>query len=112
MGPFKKHVFICTSGNVCPVETDAAGIHDRMKELVRKAGLTEKIRVNRAGCFDQCGHGPLVAIYPENVWYSKVTVEDADAIFYQHILGGTPIGRLVYHPAKPGANKTIGHQPA
>ena len=25
MGPFLKHVFVCTSGSVCPVETDSQG---------------------------------------------------------------------------------------
>jgi len=105
MGPFEKHVFICTSGSVCPVETDAVGIHARLKELVHQAGLASRIRINKAGCFDQCGHGPLVAVYPENVWYSRVTVAAAEAIFNQHLVGGTPIKHMIYNPAKPGGNK-------
>jgi len=107
MGPFEKHVFVCTSGSVCPAETDAVAVHARLKELVQEAGLAGRIRINKAGCFDQCGHGPLVAVYPENVWYSRVTVADAESIFRQHLVGEVPVSSLIYHPAQPGSNKTI-----
>jgi (2Fe-2S) ferredoxin len=105
MGPFEKHVFVCTSGSVCPVEGDSAGVHARLKDLVKQAGLKISIRINNAGCMDQCGHGPMVVIYPENVWYSHVRVEDADAIFREHLVGGRPVERLIYRPERPGPNK-------
>jgi (2Fe-2S) ferredoxin len=53
----------------------------------------------------QCGNGPMVVVYPENVWYCGVKVEDADAIFNEHLLGGKPVERLIYHPLQPGINK-------
>jgi (2Fe-2S) ferredoxin len=105
MGPFLKHVFVCTSGTVCPVETDSQGVHARLKQLVKAAGLSNSIRINNSGCLDQCGHGPMIAVYPENVWYCHVTVEDADEIFQKHLVGGRPVERLVYYPERPGANK-------
>jgi (2Fe-2S) ferredoxin len=105
MGPFEIHVFVCTSGTVCPVETDSRSVHARLKELVKGAGLSGRIRVNNSGCMDQCGHGPMIAVYPENIWYCLVTLADADAIFHEHLVGGRPVERLMYHPQKPGANK-------
>ncbi len=105
MGPFEKHVFICTSGSVCPVEGNSAGVHARLKDLVRQAGLSVTIRINHSGCMDQCGHGPMVVVYPENVWYHQVKVEDADVIFREHLVGGRPVERLRYFPVRPGANK-------
>ncbi len=105
MGPFERHVFVCTGGSVCPVEGDSKGVHARLKELVKQAGLHVSIRINHSGCMDQCGHGPMVAVYPENIWYCHVTVEDADAIFHEHLVGGKPVERLLYHAAKPGPNK-------
>ena len=105
MGPFEKHVFVCTSGSVCPVEGDSVTVHARLKQLVKHAGLADKIRINNSGCMDQCGHGPMVAVYPDNVWYCHVKVEDVEAIFNEHLIGGKPLERLIYRPAKPGANK-------
>ncbi len=105
MGQFEKHVFVCTSGDWCPaLDGDGLGVHARLKQLVKQAGLSERIRVNNSGCFNQCGHGPMVVVYPEDVWYSGVTVTDADEIFSQHLIGNQPIERLLYH-APPGSNK-------
>ncbi|HYK87723.1 MAG TPA: (2Fe-2S) ferredoxin domain-containing protein [Acidobacteriota bacterium] len=105
MGPFEKHVFVCTSGAVCPVEGDSAGILGRLRDLVKSSGIRVAIRINNAGCMKQCGHGPMVVVYPENIWYCHVKIEDADAIFHQHLMGGSPVERLIYRPAGPGANQ-------
>jgi len=61
--------------------------------------------VNHAGCLDQCGHGPVVVVYPENVWYTHVSATDAEAIFAEHIVGGQPVERLRFRPPDPGAHK-------
>ena len=107
MGPFEKHVFVCTTGKTCPEDPDALVIHARLKELVKSSGLEVSIRINNAGCLDQCGHGPMVVVYPENVWYCGVKAADAEAIFREHLVCGRPVERLVYHAAQPGANKTV-----
>lgn len=104
MEPYEVHVFVCTSGGTCPHQ-GAAEVHAFLKEAVLRAKLKSKVRVNHAGCLDQCGHGPMVVIYPENVWYSHVTVEDAGVIFDQHILGGRPVDRLRFQSPSPGAHK-------
>ncbi len=105
MVPFEKHVFVCTGGKVCPVEGGSIAVHTRLKELVKQAGLDSSIRINHAGCMSQCGNGPMVVVYPDNIWYCAVRVEDADQIFSEHLLQGTPVERLIYHPLQPGSNK-------
>ena len=104
MEPFEIHVFVCTSGGTCP-DQGAADVHAFLKEAVLRAKLKLKIRVNHAGCLDQCGHGPVVVVYPENVWYTHVSVKDAEAIVTEHILGGQPVERLRFRPPSPGAHK-------
>ena len=66
----------------------------RLKELAHAAGLKGRIRINTAGCLDQCGMGVTLVIYPEAVWYGRVTLEDADEIFREHVLEGRPVERL------------------
>lgn len=106
--PFEKHVFVCTSGRYCPsLDGNSLEIHKAFKELVAKAGLKGKVRVNNSGCLDQCGHGPMVVVYPEVVWYSHLTVDDVPVIVEEHLLNGQPVERLRYHPPKPGANKLL-----
>jgi (2Fe-2S) ferredoxin len=104
--PFEKHIFVCTSGEFCPMyDGNSKEIHQRFKEEVAKLGLKGRVRVNNSGCLDQCGHGPTAVVYPEAVWYSHLTLEDVPAIVQEHLRDGYPVERLRYHPLKPGANK-------
>ena len=103
MGQYKHHVFVCTSGKVCPGE-GAERVHEVLKQRVKEAGLKGTVRVNHAGCMNQCGHGPMVVVYPEDTWYARVTPEGARRIVDEHLVGGRPVARYRYH-APPGDNK-------
>ena len=104
MEPFAMHVFVCTSGGTCPHQGSAA-VHAFLKEAVARAMLKSRVRVSQAGCLDQCGHGPMVVIYPDDVWYSHVSLEEAQAIFSEHILAGRPVDALRFRVGEPGAHK-------
>ena len=106
MGQYETHVFVCTSGDDCPSKGDVEGFVKHLRAEVVKAGRQREIRINKAGCFSQCGHGPMMVFYPENVWYAGVKQEDLPEIVQSHIVGGTPVARLVYAPGVKGANKT------
>lgn len=102
---WQKHVFVCTSGDWCPrVDGDGLGVHARLKKLVAEAGLKDRVRVNHSGCLDQCGHGPMVVVYPDAVWYWGVQPEDVDQIVREHLIQGRPVERLRYRNT-PGKNK-------
>jgi len=67
------------------------------------------VRVNKAGCLDQCARGVTCVVYPEAVWYGGVTLDDVDEIIERHLVGGEPVERLVLpddqltgKPAPPG----------
>jgi len=60
MGQYAKHVFVCAYGPWCRRDGDTDAIIKRLKRGVAEAGLTGTVRINRAGCFNQCGHGPMV----------------------------------------------------
>ncbi len=102
---WEKHVFVCTSGTYCPeVDGDGLGVHASLKCQVKAARLGHIVRVNHSGCLDQCGHGPMVVVYPEAVWYWGVRPEDAEEIVREHLIGGRPVERLRYRN-RPGKNK-------
>ncbi len=106
MPVYRRHVFVCTGGEWCPaVDGDGLGVHRRLKELVKQAGLRHEIRVNHSGCFSQCGNGPMVVVYPEAVWYARVAPEDVEELFAEHLLAGRPLRRLRYDPPAPGSHQ-------
>lgn len=100
MPKFDHHIFICT--NQRPPENprgscDPAGLGQlqlRFKQELAKRGLKGTIRANKAGCLDQCEHGPTVVIYPEAVWYGEVTEADVAEIVESHLINGKPVTRL------------------
>jgi (2Fe-2S) ferredoxin len=105
MGQYERHVFVCTSGETCPGQGDVEKFVKVLRAGTLAAGKQVEVRVNKAGCFSQCGHGPMMVVYPENVWYCGVRESDLQEILDSHIVGGVPVKRLVYDPGVPGANK-------
>ena len=103
MGQYKYHVFVCTSGKTCPKE-GAEEVHATLKRAVKDAGLKCVVRVNHAGCMNQCGHGPMVVVYPEDTWYAGVDEKGAQRIVDEHLVHGRVVDKYRY-VAPPGDNK-------
>ncbi len=89
MGQYDCHVFVCTSGEICPTQGDTEKYVKVLRDGARQAGKQIEVRVNKAGCFSQCGHGPMIVVYPDDVWYAGVQESDLQEILTAHILGGT-----------------------
>lgn len=92
--PYQRHVFVCCFGKTCP-NRSGAEIAGLLKQKAKAAGITDRIRVNRSGCLNQCATGPSIVVYPENIWYAGVRAEDVDEIFERTVLEGEAISRLV-----------------
>lgn len=92
---YKKHVFVCTSGKTCPGE-GADAVLDTLRKEIQARGLKKEVRINKSGCLDQCGNGPMIVVYPEAVWYAHVKPEDCQEIVESHLVGGKPVERLFY----------------
>jgi len=105
MGQYERHVFVCTSGETCPEQGDTEKFVKILRERARQLGRPGDVRINKAGCFSQCGRGPMIVFYPEDVWYAGVKESDLEEIFTSHIVGGRPVERLRYDPGKSGGNK-------
>jgi (2Fe-2S) ferredoxin len=72
----------------------AAELQQGVKAASQSGRLGGPVRINKAGCLDQCEHGPTVVVYPEAVWYGGVTAADAAEIVEEHLINGRPVERL------------------
>jgi (2Fe-2S) ferredoxin len=101
MAAFEHHIFICT--NKRPKENpraccdpEALGeLQLAFKKELAARGLNDRVRANKAGCLEQCEHGPSVVVYPGAVWYGRVSVADVPEIVESHIVNGNPVERLM-----------------
>ena len=89
----KRHVLIC-EGTGC-LSADAAKIEDVFVDELKKNNLAEKVDIVRTGCFGYCQVGPIVIIYPEGSFYSRVKLEDIPKIVDEHLVKGAPIKELL-----------------
>lgn len=97
---YKKHIFICVNEREpnhpkgsC-ANCGARDIRLEFVKLINKNGLKGVIRANKSGCLDACEFGPTIVIYPDNIWYTKVKLEDVDEIFNKTILKNEAVTRL------------------
>ena len=116
MARFERHVFICTNvrppdnAKGCCAAKNSEAIAAKFKEELHRRGLKGKVRANKAGGLDQCELGASIVVYPDDVWYGRVTLDDVDEIIDRHLIGGKPVERLrvpyVTQPAPTGKTLT------
>lgn len=106
MSFYQKHVFVCTNRRdpqnpkgSC-ANSGAEEICQLFKKELAERGLRGTMRANSSGCLDQCAHGPTVVVYPEGVWYSIRTADDAKEVIDEHLVNGRPVERLIVKARK------------
>lgn len=72
----EKHIAVCTN-QTCAAD-GAPALLESLRQEVRDSDTD--IHITRSSCFDQCGDGPVVAQYPEGVWYGSCDAADAERI--------------------------------
>ena len=111
MPSLQRHVFVCINERPaehpkgCCKAKGGAEVRDRFKAELAGRGIEKVVRANNAGCLDQCAHGVSVVVYPEQVWYSRVTVDDVPEIVDRHLVGGEVVERLL-QPDQPHLGKS------
>ena len=83
-------------------------IVENLKAEVAEAGLEDTVRVTISGCFGFCEKGPVVKVFPDDIFYVEVKPEDAADIVQEHIVGGSVVERLLYE--EPQVRKKVATQ--
>lgn len=101
MSYYQKHVFFCTNqrepGKDCCNNFGAQELRNYVKDKVKTLGISSdanRIRINSAGCMGRCEEGPVLAVYPEGIWYTYVDKADLDEIIEEHLKHNRVVERL------------------
>ncbi len=101
MSYYKHHVFFCCNqrdnGQQCCNDYDASAGRRYVKGKLKKLGLSGpgNIRVSQSACLGRCEEGPVLVIYPDQVWYTYVDEKDLDEIIYKHLITGIKVEHLM-----------------
>lgn len=91
---YRSHVMVC-GGTGC-TSSGSTKIMEAFEREIAAEGLENEVKVIHTGCFGLCALGPIVVVYPEGSFYSRVNVEDVGEIVREHLLKGRPVTRLLY----------------
>ena len=106
---YRSHVLIC-GGTGC-TSSGSIKVRERLAEELAAKGLENEIKIVQTGCFGLCALGPVMIVYPDGTFYSRVTPEDIPEIVEEHLLKGRIVTRLEYKEGaeitEPGTNVSL-----
>ncbi len=96
----KYHVLVC-GGTGCHSNSSSV-IYNEFNAQLKEKGLENDVQMVLTGCFGLCAAGPVIIVYPEGAFYSKVSIDDVKEIIECHICGGKIVERLLHHEEAQG----------
>lgn len=99
MEQYSRHVLVCTGG-FCNTSSQGRAIYSQLASLLQRENLLfgpTRVKRSEAPCLGVCAGGPIVAVYPEGVWYAGVTRELLERIVMEHLKEGRIIEEAVFH---------------
>ncbi|HBL83802.1 MAG: NADH dehydrogenase [Clostridiales bacterium GWF2_38_85] len=91
----RSHVLIC-GGTGC-TSSGSVALKEALASELKAKGLDEEVKIVMTGCFGLCALGPIMIVYPDGTFYSRVTINDIPEIVDEHLLKGRIVDRLVYN---------------
>ncbi len=101
---YKRSQILICGGTGCTSSGSTVLVKELKKELVRH-DILDEVEVVTTGCFGLCELGPVVIVYPEGTFYSRVEATDIPEMVEEHLVKGRPLERLIYN------EKGDGHHP-
>ncbi len=99
-GELKRQVLVCSSTGC--VSSNSLSVAEKFEEEIKNNQIEDEVNVIRTGCFGLCALGPIVIVYPEGAFYSKVKVEDVPRIVKEHLKEGNIVKELLYEETLDG----------
>lgn len=94
MNIYRSHVLIC-GGTGC-TSSGSKVLQKEFENQIKLNNLENEVKLVQTGCFGLCALGPVVVVYPEGAFYSRVKGEDVKEIVEEHLLKGRMVKRLLY----------------
>lgn len=97
---------LCCRGTSCTAG-GSREILESFREQIKLHDLEDEVSLSFSGCHGLCSIGPVVVIYPEDIFYCQVEPEDVPEIVEKTLIRGKLVDRLLFKD--PITDETIPH---
>jgi len=97
-------LLICC-GSGC-VSAGSLKIKEKIQAVLDAKGLLHEINIIETGCMGPCDYGPVMIVYPEGIFYKKVSLDDVEELVEEHFIKGRPFKRLMLQDEEKKAIST------
>lgn len=87
---------IC-AGTGC-VANGSLKLKDALETEIIRRGLQNEVKIVLTGCNGFCAKGPVIVVYPEDIFYQMVKAEDVPHLVEEHFVKGRPVKKFLYTP--------------
>jgi NADH:ubiquinone oxidoreductase subunit F (NADH-binding)/(2Fe-2S) ferredoxin/ferredoxin len=94
MEKIRGNLMIC-GGTGC-IACGGLKIQEALQKELEKNNLSGEFKIVMTGCNGFCAEGPILIVYPEGIFYEKLTVDDMPLLVEEHLLKGRPVEKLMY----------------
>ncbi|MBI5194746.1 MAG: NADH-quinone oxidoreductase subunit NuoF [Nitrospirae bacterium] len=102
MENFRANIMLC-AGTGC-VASGTMKVKFALEKELKKTGLENEIKVVLTGCNGYCAQGPVMSVYPDDIFYQAVSVDEIPKLVEEHFLKGRPYEKLMFkEPEKKSA---------
>lgn len=99
MDRYARHVLVCT-GNFCSPHRQGRALYALLASLLEREDLLfgeTRVKRSETPCLGVCAGGPIVAVYPDGIWYAAVTPALLERIVVEHLKEGRVVEEAVFH---------------
>ncbi len=89
--PYERNIFVCTNDR--KEEKPSCGDHQglavfkELRRIAKERGLHPRFRVAQAKCLGKCNQGVNIMVYPDEVWYCNIQLDDVEAFAQKYLRG-------------------------
>ena len=109
------HLLFCGTSNksLCCDFNQGLKCWERLKYLIKELNLESPQREkgvvlrSKVDCLRICKQGPILLVWPEGIWYNKVSPDRLEKIIKMHIVEGKPIKEWIFKKTPLAISKTL-----
>ena len=102
--PNRISIKVCGGTGCLALSSDE--VAQAFEQELKAQGVEGSVELKTTGCPGFCEQGPLLTIYPQRIFYTRVKPKDVAEIVSKTILQGEIIDRLLYKDPKTGEKIT------